>query len=78
MSVHKRRVVYDADFKCNAVRLSEESGISITQLAKNLGISRSMLYTWRAAFKAKVELAFPGHGKEGLSQEEQRIRQLEK
>ena len=77
MSVHRRRV-YDADFKRNAVRLSEDPGISITQLAKELGISRSMLYNWRAAFKAKGELAFPSHGKEGLSQEEQKIRQLEK
>ncbi len=77
MSVHKRRV-YDADFKRNAVRLSEESDISISQLAKDLGISRSILYSWRSAFKAKGELAFPGHGKEGLSQEEKKIRELEK
>ena len=41
MSVQGRRI-YDDDFKFNAVRLSEEPGVCVAKVAKNLGISRSL------------------------------------
>jgi transposase-like protein len=48
------------------------------KLSDDLGISRDLLYRWRSDFKRKGQLAFPGHGKEALTLEERRIRQLEK
>jgi len=77
MSVQGRKI-YDSDFKRNAVRLSEEPGACVTKVADDLGISRDLLYRWRSDFKRKGQLAFPGHGKEALTLEERRIRQLEK
>jgi len=77
MSVQGRRI-YDADFKRNAVRLSEEPGVCVAKVADDLGISRELLYRWRSDFRDKGQLAFPGHGKEALTREEKQIRQLEK
>jgi len=76
MSVQRRR--YDPDFKRNAVRLSEEPGRSVREVADNLGISTDLLYKWRSELRAKEELAFPGNGREGLTDQEKRIRELEK
>ena len=77
MSVQRRRK-YDSDFKRNAVQLSEEPGRTIAEVAENLGIARDLLYRWRREHQAREGLAFPGHGREALSPQEQRIRELER
>ncbi len=77
MSVQKRRK-YDSDFKRNAVLLSEEEGRAVVQVAQNLGIRKDLLYRWRKEYSLRHELAFPGNGRESLSRQEQRIRDLEK
>ena len=77
MSVRHRRK-YDSDFKRNAVLLSEEPGRTVSEVAENLGIASDLLYRWRREYRAKEGLAFPGHGREGLTTQEQKIRELEK
>ena len=77
MSVQQRRS-YDPDFKRNAVKLTEESGRTVSEVAENLGISKDLLYRWRRAQRVNKELAFPGNGREALSSEQQKIRELEK
>ncbi len=76
MSVQRRK--YDPDFKRNAVRLSDEPGRTVIEVADNLGISRHLLYKWRRELRLKEGLAFPGHGREALTDQEKRIRELEK
>jgi len=77
MGIQKRRK-YDSDFKRNAVLLSQEPGRSIPEVAESLGISKDLIYQWRKALKEKGELAFPGKGIEALTEEQKRIRELEK
>ena len=77
MSVQHRRK-YDPDFKRNAVQLTEEPGRTVAIVAENLGISKDLLYRWRREQNANKELAFSGHGREALTSEQQRIRELEK
>ena len=77
MSVQQRRK-YDPDFKRNAVQLTEEPGRTVTGVAENLGISKDLLYRWRRAQRVNSELAFPGNGREALTSEQQKIRELEK
>jgi transposase len=77
MSVQQRRN-YDPDFKRNAVKLTEESGRTVSGIAENLGISKDLLYRWRRSQRVNKELAFPGNGREALTSEQQRIRELEK
>jgi transposase len=77
MSVQQRRK-YDPDFKRNAVQLIDEPGRTVADVAENLGISKDLLYRWRRAQRVNKELAFPGNGREALTSEQQKIRDLEK
>ena len=77
MSVQQRRK-YDPDFKRNAVRLTEEPDRTVADVAENLGISKDLLYRWRRAQRDNQELAFPGNGREALTLEQRKIRELEK
>jgi transposase-like protein len=77
MSVQQRRK-YDPDFKRNAVQLTGEPGRTVAGVAENLGISKDLLYRWRRAQCVNKELAFPGNGREALTSQQQKIRELEK
>jgi len=77
MSVQQRRK-YDPDFKRNAVKLTKEAGRTISGVAENLGINKDLLYRWRREMRAKDEIAFPGNGREALTLQQQKIRDLEK
>lgn len=65
----KERRVYTAEFKREAVRLSEQADFSVAQVAQELGVSDYSLYKWRKQAKAGGELAFPGNGKVALTAE---------
>jgi transposase-like protein len=77
MSVQNRRK-YDSDFKRNAVQLTEEPGRTVREVADNLGINSDLIYRWRRQQRDNPDLAFPGHGKIALTQDQKRIRELEK
>ena len=67
----KERRVYTAEFKREAVRLSEQAGVSVAQVAQELGVSDYSLYKWRKQARADGGLAFPGNGKIALTAEQQ-------
>jgi len=74
-----QRRKYDRDFKRNAVLLSQEPGRTVSQVAKNLGIGKDLLYRWRREYlHSNGRSAFPGNGIEALTAEEKRIKELEK
>ena len=74
-----RRRKYDRDFKRNAVLLCSESGRTVAEVAENLGISKDLLYRWRREYSlSNGKFAFPGNGNEALTEEQRRIRELEK
>jgi len=77
MSVQQRRK-YDPDFKRNAVRLSDEPGRKVAEVAENLGIGKDLLYRWRREHRAQHGVVFPGNGNEALGVQEKKIRELEK
>ena len=77
MSVQQRRK-YDSDFKRNAVQLTEEPGRTVADVAENLGIGKDLLYRWRREQRAQQGLAFPGNGREAMTSQQQKIRELEK
>ena len=72
----KNRKTYDKAFKERAVKLSYQRG-SILQAAKELGIADSSLGKWRKDFEKYGDNSFPGHGKERLTDEQRRIKELE-
>jgi transposase len=64
------RKKYDQEFKASAVRIVEESGRSIAQIARDLGVNEGTLGNWIAKARAAAE---PG----GLSSDErEELKQL--
>ena len=49
----KQRTRYDEEFKKNAVKMSYTSPKSAAQVARDLGISVEVLYTWRRKYTSK-------------------------
>jgi transposase len=52
---------FTTEFKRDAVRLVEE-GKTLTEVAQNLGIARSLLQYWKKQLQQKSPEAFPGKG----------------
>ena len=69
---------YTQEFKKEAVEYSLSSGKSVEEVAQDLGISPHNLTRWRREYRKRGELAFPGHGKENLTLQEEKVRKLQK
>ena len=73
MGAKRRR--YTREFKLEAVRLVNESGRSLTEVAKELGVRRDLMQRWKAECDAGFpEASFPGNGQ--LSSTEAEVRRL--
>lgn len=68
------RIKYTKEFKIEAVRLSEESDVSVYDIARELGVHPNTLYKWRHQYLVDGEEAFPGHG--NLKAGDDEVRQL--
>ncbi|MFR9607648.1 MAG: transposase [Rikenellaceae bacterium] len=68
---------YDKAFKENAVKLSKQRK-NQAELAKELGISRTILLKWRKEFDEFGSASFPGRGNERLTEEGRKVKELEK
>ncbi len=64
---------YTREFKLETVRMFENSKLTVDDLSKKTGISRSLCYRWIAEYRENPENAFPGSGKRkrGTAQEEE-------
>ena len=73
-----RRRQFTPEFKLEAVRMANDSGKPVSQVARELGIRAEMLRTWKRQAESRAGLApgdvFPGNGK--LSSQEEEIRAL--
>jgi len=78
MSELNKRSKYTKEFKQDALNLCKEPGYTVPIAAKRLGVSANQLYRWRREYETAGSLAFPGNGREALSDEGKRIRELEK
>jgi transposase len=65
---------YSPEFKADAVRLVKAGGKQVTVLARELNVSRQMLYQWvRQSDERKgkpLSDVFPGHGRRTAEQAE--------
>jgi transposase-like protein len=72
MGAHRRD--FSAEFKANAVRLVRTGDKQVAALARELNVSRQLLYKWvRQADSRKgkpLSDVFPGHGKRPREQAE--------
>ena len=68
----KVQKTYSAEFKREAVQLAQTSGKSITQVARELGISDTSIHQWRKELAEHASQAFPGSGHQTAQEEELR------
>ena len=59
----KDRKRYSREFKLEAVRMANESGKPVAEVARELDISVHHLYRWRDEASKQGDKVFPGHGK---------------
>jgi len=57
---------YSDEYKREAVGMVQQPGMIQAQIARDLGISPSLLGRWIQAFRESGELAFPGKGSPGI------------
>lgn len=74
----RKRRLYDAEFKRNAIALSEEPGRNASDVEQSLGLSNGIISRWKKQLLKSGDAAFPGNGIESLSPEQKKIRELEK
>lgn len=72
------RRYYSKQFKLEAIAMCENSERSMSEIERELGITKGMLGKWIESLRkqGKKEEVFPGHGR--LPDTEARIRQLER
>lgn len=68
------RKTYTREFKLQAVGMMTTQGLSVSEVARQLGVSENCLRAWRDAAKQQGDSAFPGHGK--LTAEQDELRRL--
>lgn len=61
MSMKNQRK-YDREFKINAAKLYLESGKTVEEIGRNLGVLKTTLYGWIKEFKEHGENSFSGSG----------------
>ena len=61
---------YTREFKREAVRLAKESDLPATQVARQLGIHRNVLASWRKQLAEQGEQAFSGAPVESVEEGE--------
>ena len=68
----RQRRTYTSEFKIEAVKLVTEKGYSIAEAARSLDIGETLLRSWKVAFQAEGDQAFPGNGRLPAVEEELR------
>ena len=66
-----QRRKFSAEYKREAVAMLDAPGVTMNQIAAELGIGATVLGRWRRELRRKPAQAFPGHGRpreEELSQ----------
>lgn len=58
----EKRRKYSQEFKQEAVQLTKQSGGSITQVARDLGLNAALLGRWCREIQRRGSKAFPGTG----------------
>lgn len=74
----KERRIYSKEFKMEAIQLYENGERSASEVERELGITKGLLWKWRASLAkaTKKEESFPGNGR--MADTEARMRQLER
>ena len=70
----KARGQYPPEFKLRAVAMMTAHGLSVADVARQLGVSESRLHEWKKAVREQGTAAFPGSGHQTPLEENRRLR----
>ena len=73
-----KRRTFSAEFKQEAVQLAKQPDVALSQVARDLELSDSLLRRWVQASDQKGGTAFPGKGRPGLNAEQAEIQRLKR
>lgn len=76
MSEKQQRRRFDAEFKREALRLTQDGNRKISDVARELGLRPELLYRWKSQQEQDPENAFPGKGH--MKPDEAYVRKLER
>ncbi len=68
----RQRRTYTNEFKVEAVKLITEKGLSVAEASRSLDVGETLLRSWKVAFQAQGDQAFPGNGRPPAHEEEVR------
>ena len=72
---------HSREFKLEAVRMSQQQGRTVAEVARELGIRENELHAWRKLVKEQGDQVFPGRGRKAqdevsqLKRENDRLRE---
>lgn len=66
----KERKQYTREFKKDVVAMTQQPGVKIIDIARQLGIRPKLVYKWRQESREDGEHAFPGTGNQTPEQAE--------
>jgi transposase len=58
-----QRRKFSAEYKCEAVAMLDAPGVTVSQIAAELGIGANVLGRWRRELRRSPEQAFVGNGR---------------
>jgi len=76
VAMSRKRKQYTREFKVEAARLVREGGRSLSQVAHDLDVPKSVLCLWVKELTADPEQAFPGTGR--LKARDEEVRRLQR
>lgn len=72
----EKRKSYDKEFKLSAIKMITETGMSVSQVSRDLGINETSLHKWKKDYLTDREDSFPGKGR--MKPEEEELRRVKK
>ena len=72
------RRTFTTEFKREAIQLTQRPNMTVTQVARDLGIGISTLQRWLREASQQGDAALAGLGRQNLTHEQEEIRRLRK
>jgi len=72
----EKRKSYDREFKLSAIKMITETGMSVSQVSRDLGINETSLHKWKKDYLTDRQNSFPGKGR--MKPEEEELRRVKK
>ena len=66
------RKTYSREFKIEAVRMLTDQGLSVSEVARRLGVAVNCIRNWRNTLRDEGSDAFPGQGQSAPADDELR------